>query len=334
MAVGRGARGFHNPGVGCLFKRWRRARRGLFICREFWLPAPRRRKRIQRNKAGPPGEALGRGRDGHSPACPMRVPPTPPPHPTWVHPLEAGPPSSQFTPAPTTPALPPPPAGTHRRTHWETPRSCWPQGGHPGVVGCDIPPPRPPNPGTGHPAAARAGFPRAPRGHGAGCRVSIHPGTGTMAQPRGGDKHRLGSPQDPGSPVQRWGGCPWPPPPTPPSQAMAPEPRWLGGAGGREAQEELFMFAGAKCSPGTAPAVPGPNYSTRSWLPPPPPPIPPHLPARRQPGTERSQHRRPGHPAPQPWQGGYRTPSPFSTPPGTSSCQRGSGDPGWPRSRG
>lgn len=31
-----------------------------------------------------------------------------------------------------------------------------------------------------------------------------------------------------------------------------------------EAREELFMFGSAKCSPGTAPAATGPNYSTRS----------------------------------------------------------------------
>lgn len=70
---GKRGTGLSQSRAGCLFKCWRGARRGLFICRECWLPAPRRRKRIQRNKAGPPGKALGRGRDGHGPARPPRT---------------------------------------------------------------------------------------------------------------------------------------------------------------------------------------------------------------------------------------------------------------------
>lgn len=48
------------------------------------------------------------------------------------------------------------------------------------------------------------------------------------------------------------------------SQAVVPALRWPGGAGGMEAREALFMFGSAKCSPGTAPAATGPNYSTHS----------------------------------------------------------------------
>lgn len=70
---GKGGAGLSQSRAGCLFKCWLGARRGLFICRECWLPAPRRRKRIQRNKAGPPGKALGRGRDGHGPLRPPRT---------------------------------------------------------------------------------------------------------------------------------------------------------------------------------------------------------------------------------------------------------------------
>lgn len=109
---GKGGTRLSQSQAGCLFKRWRGARRGLFICRECWLPAPRRRKRIQRNKAGPPGEALGRGRDGHGPACP-------PQHTAGcTHCREdPHPPSSHRHPQP---RRCPPPVGTLWSAHGET----------------------------------------------------------------------------------------------------------------------------------------------------------------------------------------------------------------------
>lgn len=55
--------------------------------------------------------------------------------------------------------------------------------------------------------------------------------------------------------------------PRPPRPGRGPRVVLAGGSQGREAREELFMFAGAKCLLGTAPAVPGPNYSTRSGPP-------------------------------------------------------------------
>lgn len=59
----------------------------------------------------------------------------------------------------------------------------------------------------------------------------------------------------------------------PPRPGRGPRVVLAGGSQGREAREELFMFAGAKCLLGTVPAVPGPNYSTQA---------PPTTPARDQ----------------------------------------------------
>ncbi|KAM9656797.1 uncharacterized protein ACIBXB_009047 [Morphnus guianensis] len=108
----------------------------------------------------------------------------------------------------------------------------------------------------------------------------------------------------------------------PPGQAVAPEPRWPGGAGGREAREELFMFAGAKCSLGTAPATPGPNYSTRS---PPPPP------AHRRP-WDRARPAPPGWPPCTPNLAGGCWPLPNT--PGDQQRPGGCREPGQPHSRG
>lgn len=99
-------------------------------------------------------------------------------------------------------------------------------------------------------------------------------------------------------------------PMAPPRPGRGPRVVLAGGSQGREAREELFMFAGAKCLLGTAPAVPGPNYSTRS-----------SPPTQCRPGTERGQRRRAGHRAPQPSQ---RPPFPMLHV--TSSGQEGPGN--------
>lgn len=109
--------------------------------------------------------------------------------------------------------------------------------------------------------------------------------------------------RDPGL---RCGGLPT----APPRPGRGPRVVLAGGSQGRETREELFMFAGAKCSLGTAPAMPGPNYSTRS-----------SPPTQCRPGTERGQCRRAGHRAPQPSQQ-----PPFPMLHMTSSGQEGPGN--------
>lgn len=254
---GKGGAGLSQSRAGCLFKRWRGARRGLFICRECWLPAPRRRKGIQRNKAGPPGEAPGRGRAGHGPARSPRQP------------LEAGPPSCRLGPRPWRPA--------------GTPPGDSPWCGRPGVgtrrrLGGGG---SPPSPASGCPTgrgSACGGLPGAggtPPGRGAGQRVTLLPGTETAARPRGRGRTSRGVPaqhrRDPGV-----GGCPWRPArPWPPLRAGRGERR-----GGRRGKDCL-------CSPvpsaRRAPRQPRRGPITQ------PAPAPPR-PAHRRPGTERGQH--------------------------------------------
>lgn len=139
------------------------------------------------------------------------------------------------------------------------------------------------------------GFPQPLPGHSAGCWVSIRLGTALVWGP-----HM--ALQGPWPAV--WGTAHGPPRP-----GRGPRVVLAGGSQGREAREELFMFAGAKCSPGTAPAVPGPNYSTRS-----------SPPTHRRPGTKRGQRRQAGHHAPQPSQQ-----PPFPKLHMTSSGQEGPG---------
>lgn len=205
---GKGGAGLSQSQAGCLFKCWRGARRGLFICRECWLPAPRRRKRIQRNKAGPPGKALGRGRDGHGPARPPRT---------------------QLV-APTggrTPVLP-----THTSTQWEAPMGrptvLSPLGWAPisGWLGVTFPP------AQGAPVSVE--FPQALPGHGAGRQLSIRLGTALARCPHT-------ALQGPSSAV--WGA-----PHGPPGQAVAPELCWPGGArGGRRGKNCLCLPVPSAC---------------------------------------------------------------------------------------
>lgn len=103
----------------------------------------------------------------------------------------------------------------------------------------------------------------------------------------------------------------------PPGYTMAPELCRPGGAAGWEAQEEPFMFAGAKCSPGTAPAVPGPNYSTPSC---PSPPAPTPGPSKASMAIT--------HPCPQ--RVAARPPSTFPMSPWDQQQPRGSGNPAAP----
>lgn len=182
--------------------------------------------------------------------------PCPPPqNPAGCTHWRQDPPFSQLTPAPTDPV-----GSTHGKIlsplGW-APISGW--------VGVTFPP------AQGAPVSV--GFPQALPGHGAGRWLSIGPGTALAWCPH----TALQEPWSAG-----WGAA------TPPRPGRGPRVVLAGGSQGREAREELFMFAGAKCLLGTAPAVPGPNYSTRSGPP-----------TQRQPGTERGQRRRAGHRTPQ-----------------------------------
>lgn len=156
---------------------------------------------------------------------------------------------------------------SHQHPVGSTLWSCHPWVGHPSVAGWGS---HPSSTGCPRECGIPTGIARArcrtPAQHWTGdspCVASTHGTAGTL--------------------VCSVGGCPWPP-----RAGRGPRVVLAGGSQGREAREELFMFAGAKCLLGTAPAVPGPNYSTRSGPP-----------TQRQPGTKRGQRRRAGYCAPQ-----------------------------------